>query len=155
MVRFTFEWAARWLPVSRRPCASEFCRVRSVPSLKKKKKFRQFFTGAPAATEGSKNKRQFPLIVCSLEDGDRAGRGQKWACSLYGMKIGVYPRVAAAAAAKSLQSCPTLCDPIDGSPPGSPVPEIFQARTLEWVSISFSSASKWKVKVKSLSQVRL
>ena len=43
----------------------------------KKKKFRQFFTGAPAATEGSKNKRQFPLIVCSLEDGDRVGRGQK------------------------------------------------------------------------------
>ena len=49
---------------------------------------------------------------------------------------------AAAAAAKSLQSCPTLCDPIDGSPPGSPVPGIFQARTLEWVAISFSNASK-------------
>ena len=48
--------------------------------------------------------------------------------------------VAAAAAAKSLQSCPTLCDPIDGSPPGSPVPGILQARTLEWVAISFSSA---------------
>ena len=47
---------------------------------------------------------------------------------------------AAAAAAKSLQSCPTLCDPIDGSPPGSPVPGILQARTLEWVAISFSSA---------------
>ena len=45
-----------------------------------------------------------------------------------------------AAAAKSLQSCPTLCDPIDGSPPGSPVPGILQARTLEWVAISFSSA---------------
>ena len=60
-----------------------------------------------------------------------------------------------AAAAKSLQSCPTLCDPIDGSPPGSPVPGIFQARTLEWVAISFSNAWKWKVKVKSLSCVRL
>ena len=60
-----------------------------------------------------------------------------------------------AAAAKSLQSCPTLCDPIDGSPPGSPVTGILQARTLEWVSISFSSAWKWKVKVKSLSRVRL
>jgi len=48
--------------------------------------------------------------------------------------------VAAAAAAKSLQSCPTLCDPIDGSPPGSPVPGILQARILEWVAISFSSA---------------
>ena len=59
------------------------------------------------------------------------------------------------AAAKSLQSCPTLCDPIDGSPPGSSVPEILQARTLEWVSISFSNAWKWEVKVKSLSHVRL
>ena len=58
------------------------------------------------------------------------------------------------AAAKSLQSCLTLCDPIDGSPPGSPVPGILQARTLEWVAISFSNAWKWKVKVKSLSRVR-
>ena len=56
--------------------------------------------------------------------------------------------------AKSLQSCPTLCDPIDGSPPGSPVPGILQVRTLEWVAISFSNAWKWKVKVKSLSRVR-
>ena len=61
----------------------------------------------------------------------------------------------AAAAAKSLQSCLTLCDPIDGSPPGSPTPGILQARTLEWVAISFSNACKWKVKVKSLSRVRL
>ena len=53
-----------------------------------------------------------------------------------------------AAAAKSLQSCPTLCNPIDGSPPGSPIPGILQARTLEWVAISFSNAWKWKVKVK-------
>ena len=60
-----------------------------------------------------------------------------------------------AAAAKSLQSCPTLCDPRDGSPPGSPVPGILQARTLDWVAISFSNAWKWKVKVKSLSSVRL
>ena len=63
--------------------------------------------------------------------------------------------IPAAAAAKSLQSCPTLCDPMDGSPPGSPVPGILQARTLEWVAISFSNAWKWKVKVKSLSQVWL
>ena len=62
---------------------------------------------------------------------------------------------AAAAAAKSLQSCPTLCDPIDGSPPGSSVPGILQARTLEWVAIFFSNAWKWKVKVKLLSCVRL
>ena len=60
-----------------------------------------------------------------------------------------------AAAAKSLQSCPTLCDPIDGSPPGSPVPGILHARTLEWVAISFSNAGKWKVKGKSLSRVQL
>ena len=60
-----------------------------------------------------------------------------------------------AAAAKSLQSCPTLCNPIDGSLPGSPIPGILQARTLEWVAISFSNAWKWKVKVKSLSRVRL
>ena len=61
----------------------------------------------------------------------------------------------AAAAAKSLQSCPTLCDPIDGSPSGSPVPGILQARTLEWVAVSFSNAWKWKVKVKLLSSAEL
>ena len=61
----------------------------------------------------------------------------------------------AAAAATSLQLCPTLCNPIDGSPPGSAVPGILQARTLEWVAISFSSAWKWKVKVKSLSRAWL
>ena len=64
-------------------------------------------------------------------------------CTLYGF------------AAKSLQSCPTLCNPIDSSPPGFPVPGILQARTLEWVAISFSSAWKWKEKVKSLSRVWL
>ena len=64
-------------------------------------------------------------------------------------------RLQYAAAAKSLQSCPTLCDLIDGSPPGSPITGILQARTLEWVAISFSNAWKWKVKVKSLSRVWL
>ena len=73
--------------------------------------------------------------------------------SLWGCKEYVY--VSATAAAKLLQSWPTLCDPIDHSPPGSPVPGILQARTLEWVAISFSNAWKWKVKVKSLSRVRL
>ena len=63
--------------------------------------------------------------------------------------------IAGAATAKSLQSCPTLCDPIDGSPWGSPVPGILQARTLEWVAISFSNAWKRKVKVKLLSNVQL
>ena len=59
------------------------------------------------------------------------------------------------ATAKLHQSCPTLCDPVDGSPPGSPVPGILQARTLEWVAISFSNAWKSKVKVKSLSHIWL
>ena len=61
----------------------------------------------------------------------------------------------AADAAKSLQSCLTLCNPIDGRPPGSSVPGILQVRTLAWVAISFFNAWKWKVKVKSLSSVRL
>ena len=62
---------------------------------------------------------------------------------------------AAAAAAESLQSYLTLCDLLDGSPPGSPIPGILQARTLEWVAIAFSNAWTWKEKVKSLSWVRL
>ena len=62
---------------------------------------------------------------------------------------------AAAAAAKSLQSCLTLCDPIDGSPLGSPIPGILQATTMEWVAISFSNAWKWNMKVKLLSRVWL
>ena len=70
-----------------------------------------------------------PLRYSGLEN--RVDRGA-WRSTIHG--------VAAAAAAKSLQSCPTLSDPIDGSPPGSPVPGILQARTLEWVAISFSSA---------------
>ena len=78
---------------------------------------------------------------------EERGGGINW-------EIGIDIHIAAAAA-KSLQSCPTLCDPIDGSPPGSAVPGILQARTVEWVAISFSNAWKWKVKVKSLSRVRL
>ena len=69
--------------------------------------------------------------------------------------VGQKYHAAATAAAKSLQSCPTLCDPVDGSPPGCPIPGILQARTLEWAAISFSNAWKWKVKVKLLSRVRL
>ena len=70
--------------------------------------------------------------------------------------VGWYHRLSGyAAAAKLLQSCLTMCDPIDRSPPGSPVPGILQARTLEWVAISFSNAGKWRVKGKSLSRVRL
>ena len=72
-------------------------------------------------------------------------------------QVGLTPgvQICFADAAKLLQSCPTLCDPIDSSLPGSPVPGILQARTLEWVAISFSSAWKWKEKGKSLSRVPL
>ena len=72
----------------------------------------------------------------------------------YGHNTDITFRPCFPTAAKSLQSCPTLCDPIEGSPSGSAVPGILQARTLEWVAISFSNAWKWKVKVKSLSRVR-
>ena len=83
-----------------------------------------------------------------------ATAAEKKNVDLHGMTWKNSPRTSAAAA-KLLQSCLTLCNPIDGSPPGSPVPGILQARTLEWVSISFSNAWKWKVKVKSLSRVKL
>ena len=73
--------------------------------------------------------------------------------SLYSLQLKIEKLYAAAA--KSLQSCPTLCDPIDGSPTGSSIPGILQARTREWVAISFSNAWKWKVKGKSLSRVQL
>ena len=75
--------------------------------------------------------------------------------SAQGLNLQVLKCFDPAAAAKSFQLCLTLCDPIAGCPPGSPVPGILQARTLEWVAISFSNARKWKVKVKSLSRVRL
>jgi len=73
----------------------------------------------------------------------------------FGVRYHPAAAATAAAAAKLLQSCPTLCDPRDGSPPGPAIPGILQARTLEWVAISFSNARKWKVKVKSLSRVGL
>ena len=78
-----------------------------------------------------------------------------YSCPFYSNNVCPSIHTLHAAAAKSLQLCLTLCDPIDGSPPGSPVPGILQARTLEWVAIPFSNAWKWKVKVKSLSRVRL
>ena len=86
------------------------------------------------------------------------GKFLKWTediCQKLSVNIKLYDGLIAAAAAALLQSCPTLCDPINGSPTGSPILGILQARTLEWVPISFSSAWKWKVKVKSLSRVRL
>ena len=83
--------------------------------------------------------------------------GQQWSCpqKWCSQAHNDLMTLAAAAAAKSLQSCPILCYPIDSSPPGSPVPGILQARILEWAAVSFSDAWKWKVKVKSLSRVQL
>ena len=79
-----------------------------------------------------------PILLCNLFCLDRfflPFLDIPYKCQMF-----KFVAAAATAAAKSLQSCPTLCDPIDGSPPGSPVPGILQARTLEWVAISFSSA---------------
>ena len=97
----------------------------------------------------------FPFMLCFSVatmwlNKDRQNCGSKYTHVFNGLII-----YEIAAAAKSLQSCPTLCNPVDGSPPGSPVPGILQARMLEWVAIPFSNAWKWKVKVKSLSCVRL
>ena len=91
-------------------------------------------------------------LYCSVEQAEFIQKGtNKSPHSL----LSLAAAAAAAAAAKSLQSCLTLCNPIDSSSQGSPIPGILQARTLEWVAISFSNAWKWKVKVKSLSRVQL
>ena len=103
------------------------------------------------------------VLWCLIKNSDFSGGGKDWKFGIGRYKLlytewvinKVLPYSAAAAAAKSLQSCPTLCDPIDDSPLGSPVPGILQARTLAWVTISFSNAWEWKVKVKSLSRFRL
>ena len=87
--------------------------------------------------------------------GDGEGQGSPECCSCKESQRVGYSWVTAAAAAKLLRSCPTLCDPIDGSPPGSSIPGILQARTLGWVAIAFSNVWKWKMKVKSLSRVWL
>ena len=118
---------------------------------------------------GLNAKSQMPLHMatyniqaCSLEWGTRKREGQrerklqyKWRSGNYTLNFWGLSNGTAATAAKSHQSCLTLCDPIDGSPPGSSVPGNLQARTLGWVAISFSNAWKWKVKVKSLSPVWL
>ena len=99
--------------------------------------------------EGNGNPLKYSCLGDSMDRGD-------WGLQSTGLQRVKHNWVNKhAAAAKLLQSCPTLCNPIDGSPPGSPIPGIPQARTLEWVAISFSSAWKWKLKVKSLSCVRL
>ena len=93
-----------------------------------------------------------PVDVSNLISGSSAFSKSSWNI----WKISVHELLKpAAAAAKLLQSCPTLCDPVDGSPPGFTVPGILQPRTLGWVAISFSNASRWNVKVKSLSRVWL
>ena len=97
--------------------------------------------------------RCFHLCCCSVANLCLT-LGDLLDCSTPGSSVLPY-LPAAAAAAMSLQWYPTLFDPTDSSPPGSPIPGILQARTLEWVAISFSDAWKWKVKVKSLSCVRL
>ena len=91
------------------------------------------------------------ILAWKIPRTEEPGRLQLWGHKESDMT----DQLSTAAAAKSLQSCPTLCNPIDGSPPGSPVPGLLQARTLEWVAISFSNAWKWKVKVKSLSCAQL
>ena len=93
-----------------------------------------------------------PVFMPGKSHGQRRQAG----CRPWGHKqLDTTERLSTSTTAKLLQSCTTLCDPIDGSPPGSPVPGILQARTMEWVAISFSNEWKWKVKVKSLSRVRL
>ena len=114
--------------------------------------------------------KSFKYLVCNNKKKnflhESIVRSQRWVIFRYTAKwfsffLCVYyfsdsfPLKVIAAAAISLQLCPTLCNPRDSSPPGFPVPEILQARTLEWVAISFSNAWKWKVKVKSLSHAWL
>ena len=103
-----------------------------------------------SSVHGISQARILEWVAISFSRGSSRPRDWTWVPAL----AGGLP-LSHAAAAKSLQSCPTLCDPIDGSPSGSPVPGILQARTLERVAISFSNAWQWKVKVKSLSCVRL
>ena len=95
-------------------------------------------------------------VAISFSKGSSRTRDQTWVSCTAGRLYQLsHQELDNQSAAKLLQSCPTLCDPIDSSPPGSPIPGILQARTLEWVAISFSNALKWKVKVKSLSRVQL
>ena len=99
--------------------------------------------------EGNSYPLQYSCLENSMDRGGQQSMGSQRAGHDW-----VSTAAAAAAAAKSLQSCPTLCDPIDGSPLGSAIPGILQARTLEWVAISFSNIWKGKLKVKSLSCVQ-
>ena len=97
--------------------------------------------------------RVLEWVAVSFSRGSSHPRDQTWVSCIAGRFFTNWATTAATA--KSLQSCPSLCDPINGSPPGSAVLGILQARTLEWVAISFCNAWKWKVKVKSLNRVQL
>ena len=99
--------------------------------------------------------RGFGQVMCPPDIGVSVGIMEEEKRTKEGVSFSKSPSSWVPAAAESLQSCPTLWNPIDGSPPGSPIPGILQARTLEWVVISFSNACKWKVKVKLFSHVRL
>ena len=99
--------------------------------------------------------KQFCCLTVYPWRGPRADCLMLICCLLYHVGIALHSAMIMLCYAKSLQSFLTLCDPIDGSPPGSLVPGILQARTLEWVTISFSNTWKWKVKVKLLSHVQL
>ena len=99
------------------------------------------------SSRGSSQPRDWTCVSCS-------SCIDRWILHLFTW-VALGNKNAAATAAESLQLCPTLCDPIDGSLPGSSLPGILQARTLKWVAMSFSNACKWKVKVKSLCHVWL
>ena len=120
----------------------------------------QLFCDPPGSSvHGISQARIQEWIAISSSRGSCWPREQTWVSCTAGWffttKPPGKPPVTSAAAAKPLQSCPTLCNPRDGSPPGAPIPGTLQARTLQWVAISFSNAWKWKVKGKSLSRIRL
>ena len=105
-----------------------------------------------SSVHGILQARILEWVSIPFSRGSSQPRDQTWVSCIAGRFFMVW---ATRVAAKSLQSCPSLCDPIDRSPPGFSIPGILQARTLEWVAISFSNAWKWKVKGKSLSGIRL
>ena len=111
------------------------------------------YSPAGSFVHGIFQARVLEWIAISFSKGSSWPRDWTWVSCIAGRCFTLW--ATAAATAKLLQLCPTLCNPIDGSPPGSPFPGILQARTLEWVAVSFSNAWKWKVKVKSLSRFRL
>ena len=166
-------WATSCQPALKTTGDCEHCV--SLSSFVLQRTISEACTREPEAAASKKNENSVDVLTCILEIRWREEKWEQscwllvisceWDILIDGSKIGISQdhlaqislpmRKLRPAAAKSLQSCPTLCDPIDGSPPGSPIPGILQARTLEWVAISFSNTWKWKVKVKSLSHVWL